>query len=370
MALANKKEKCEGYPSIYKYEGKAGLTSYYARITGMGMDKGWYNMTKKHGCTSARSSYIKLHEIYNEVAKGNDPFHIKSTVLNVLFEKYNNKRNEPYKTTSSTQYNKWVKKKIGSYKLSKITLEDIDSIMQDIEEAGLKASTKQAVKDLLMPVFKHEYELRNLDRNILKLVDTGYNRNKSKQRLSSTRDELLEIVNTLYNTMNTRVFGGENTKAIFLLSLMTGRRIGELKQLKYTDIDFETKLVHVRAETTKTNKENNFIYKYPIPDEVLELLKDNEGKDELIFPSHKDTYIRQYKLMMQSLNLKVNYKISSHTNRKFFISLCTKFDTDFVNEVALSHTSNEIKSVYLTYNYDDIKELYQYYWNEITKKNA
>ncbi|QOY55415.1 tyrosine-type recombinase/integrase [Candidatus Sulfurimonas marisnigri] len=231
--------------------------------------------------------------------------------------------------------------------------------MDNIESKGIGNSTKEGVKNLLMPIFKREFELQNIDRNPLKLVKTNYKREKTF--LNSTQDELKEIVKKVYQGITTQSHGGVNTEVLFLLSLLTGRRIGELTQLKYTDINFETKRIKVRAETTKTRKDNTHLYQYPVPEVVIELLIHNKDLDEKIFPSHKDTYIRNYKVMIQKIKLGTDYKVSSHTNRKFFISLCTKFNTDFVNEVVLSHTSNEMKSVYLTYNNEDIQELYEYY---------
>lgn len=366
MGLKNAKVKTT-FTSIYEYQTVYGGKNYFARIT-KGKNIGWVNMTNKYACTTAKQAYDRLQEIQLQITKNKDPLYLKGEILDKLYYKYNKKLNEPYQTTTYLQYNKWVHEKIGHIKISKITVEDLEAIMDNIESKGIGNSTKEGVKNLLMPIFNREFELENINRNPLKLVKTNYKR--EKPFLNSTRDELIEIVKNVYKGIRTKAHGGINTEALFLLSLLTGRRIGELTQLKYTDINFDTKRIKVRAETTKTKKDNKHLYQYPLPEVVIELLIDNKDLDENIFPSHKDTYIRNYKVMITALKLGTDYKISSHTNRKFFISLCTKFDSDFVNEVVLSHTSNETKSVYLTYNYEDIKELFEYYWavikNEIS----
>jgi integrase len=360
MACKNKKVKTN-YPSIYSLENSNGSTSYYALIKRNGTQYGSRNMTKLFGCNTAKQAHNKLLEIHQLIDRGEDPFSIRSSKLDDLFYAYNSTRKDPYKTTTKLQYDKWVKSQIGYKKIDKITLQDLESIMSNVDKAGNQPSTKIAITALLQPIFKEQYEKENLSRNVLKLLKIKAPR--KKVILNTTIDGMNKTAKSVYNLMMEIPLNDGNSRLLFLLSVMTARRIGELEKLEYSDIDFEKKIIKPRPETTKTKKDDNHFYPYPIPIEVLELL-DLKSKGK-IFTNHPASYIKQYKKIISDSKIEneAGYKITSHTNRHFFQSIMSqKFDKDFVGEVALSHKSNNMNLTYMTYTNESILELYEAYW--------
>jgi len=360
MACKNKKVKTK-YTSIYSLENNNGSTSFYALIKRNGTQYGSRNMTKLFGCYTAKQAHDKLLEIHQILDKGEDPFSIRSSKLDDLFYAYNSTRNEPYKNTTKLQYDKWVKERIGYKKIDKITLEDLESIMLDIDNAKNQPSTKLAIKALLQPIFKEQYEKKNLTRNVL--ISLKIKAPRKKVILNTTIEGMNKTAKSVFSIMKEVPLNEGNSRLLFLLSVMTARRIGELEKLEYSDIDLEKKLIKPRPETTKTKKDDNHFYNYPIPLEAIELL-DTNGKGK-IFTNHPASYTKQYKKIIADSKIEddAEYKITSHTNRHFFQSIMSQhFDKDFVGEVALSHKSNNMNLTYMTYTNERILELYEAYW--------
>ncbi|MDO9305072.1 MAG: site-specific integrase [Sulfuricurvum sp.] len=360
MACKNKKVKTK-YPCIYSLENSNGSTSHYALIKRNGTQYGSRNMTKLFGCNTAKQAHDKVLEIHQIIDRGEDPFSIRSSKLDDLFYAYNSTRNEPYKTTSKSQYNKWVKELIGYKKIDKIQLSDIENIMNTVDKAGNKSSTKIAIKDLLQPIFKEQYEKQNLSRNILNSLKIKAPR--TKVVLNSTLEGMKESAKDVFKVMKEVPLNDGNSRLLFLLSVMTARRIGELEKLEYSDIDFQKKTIKPRPETTKTKKDDNHFYNYPIPIEAVELLDPNGvGR---IFTYHQGTYTKEYKKRITDSKIEdeAGFQITSHTNRHFFQSIMSQhFDKDFVGEVVLSHKSNNMNLTYMTYTEEKILELYEAYW--------
>jgi len=361
MACKNKKVKTK-YASIYSLEKSNGSTDYYALIKRNSTQFGSRNMSKLFGCNTAKQAFDKLLEIHQIIDKGEDPFSIRSSKLNDLFYAYNATRNEPYKLTSRLRYDKWVKPSLGHKKIAKITLSDIEAIMDNVDKAGNKVSTKIAIKDSLQPIFKDQFQKENLSRNIL--LSLKIKVPKNKVILNTTIDGMIETAQSVYKfAMNVPLNEGKS-KALFLLSVMTARRIGELGKLEYSDINFETRKIRPRPETTKTKKDDNNFYDYPIPREVFDLLdKNGTGK---IFNHHPSSYTKEYHDRITKAKIEKDHKIRSHTNRNFFQSIMSlHYDKDFVGEIALSHKINNMNLTYLTYTDDRIMELYEAYWKII-----
>lgn len=60
---------------------------------------------------------------------------------------------------------------------------------------------------------------------------------------------MIETTRSVYNFAMAVPLNKENSRALFLLSVMTARRIGELGKLDYSDINFDTRKIRPRPET-------------------------------------------------------------------------------------------------------------------------
>jgi integrase len=358
MSLQNVKTKLSGYQNLFKYENSKGQIQYYAEVIRNSKRYGQKNLTKLFDAKTPTQAEKALQHIYSELDKGNDPFHTRSEKLDDLFEEHLKKLNEPTKTTKTYQYNKWIKPRIGHLKIGKITEEHIWKIMEDVDKANNQPSTKLALKELLTPIFRQEYERKHTDRNVLSSVKIKVP--KKKFKIPTTLDEMENDIQKVHQAVNLIELNDGNTRALFLAVLLTGRRIGELEQLVYSDIDFKTGWVNPRAKTTKTLKHSEHLYKYKLPPSVLALIE-HKNIDERIFTHHKASYTKRWGKMLD--DNKINRKYTAHKTRHFFVSIMSRYyERSILGEIVLSH-AGDMDSVYVMISDDKITEIYERYWS-------
>lgn len=148
-----------------------------------------------------------------------------------------------------------------------------------------------------------------------------------------------------------------------LLSLFSGLRIGEICALQWSDISFEEKLIFVRRTMQRlqntqdserktricisTPKSPSSIRQIPIPDGLLELLRNNSGdKNGYILTGKADTFMeprtmqRRFKKVLKAAGIEeVNYHVLRHT----FATRCVElnFDVKSLSEI-LGHATVNI----------------------------
>lgn len=359
MSLQNVKVKLNGYQNLFKYENAKGQIHYYAEVIRNSKRYGQKNLTKLFDAQTPKQAEKALNYIYAELDKGNDPFNIRSEKLDDLFEEHLKKLNEPTKTTQKYQYNKWIKPRIGHLKISKIQEHHFVTIMDDVDAAKLQPSTKLALKELLSPIFKRELTRKTITSNILSSIKIKAPRKKFI--IPVTLDAMENEIRKIFDAINDLPLTEGDTRALFLTTLLTGRRIGELEKLLYSDIDFETGWVRPRPETTKTQKTATHLYKYKIPPIVLMLLEPLQT-NEKIFTYHQASYTKLWKKML--LDYKINPTYTAHKTRHFMISIMGKhYERNTLDEILLSHTNQNADAPYITHSDDLISEIYERYWS-------
>ena len=154
-----------------------------------------------------------------------------------------------------------------------------------------------------------------------------------------------------------------------LLSLFSGLRIGEICALRWSDISFEEKLIFVRRTMQRlqntqdserktricvsTPKSPSSIRQIPIPDGLLELLRNNSGdKNGYILTGKADTFMeprtmqRRFKKVLKAAGIKeVNYHVLRHT----FATRCVElnFDVKSLSEILGHATVNITMNLYV-----------------------
>ena len=148
-----------------------------------------------------------------------------------------------------------------------------------------------------------------------------------------------------------------------LLSLFSGLRIGEICALRWSDISFEEKLIFIRRTMQRLQniqdserktricisapKSPSSIRQIPIPDGLLELLRNNSGdKNGYILTGKADTFMeprtmqRRFKKVLKAAGIEeVNYHVLRHT----FATRCVElnFDVKSLSEI-LGHATVNI----------------------------
>ena len=187
-----------------------------------------------------------------------------------------------------------------------ITGRDLESIRTAWMQAGNKSSTVNRKMGSISGVFSRALEwdyisahplakLKQLKVDSIGIVryltadETQRLRAALELRQDETRNER-DSANRWREDRNVKQFPSlrdvpftDHLKPMVLLSLNTGMRRGELFDLKWTAVNFDTKTVTVRGETTKTNETRHI----PMNAEALRVLKnwkEQSSKHEFVFP--------------------------------------------------------------------------------------
>lgn len=369
VARINDKKKTK-YNNIYEIETAEGQKNYIANFSHLGKRYGDRNFTKLFGSKTSHQAYQKLVEIKVSIAAGNNPFINTSLKMNDLMKKYfeqlqSKKTNSKYVEINTYVYEKHVKPVIGHLFIDKVTVDHIDKIIFAMHNAGMSSASIRKVKTILNPIFQEAFLKEDIKRNILNLAKFG--KKGTAFEVKSSKDELThriaepleEVAKKLYRA----ALNVENThyRAACLLSIMCARRIGEIRQLNYEDINFERNVIRARREVTKTSVQEF----YPLPIEVKNILLGHPKKTGKIFSFWDTTFYDNYKrnVVSKSGVLLAPYaKITSHDNRNLFLSIGRKkFAYELVDR-ALSHKNNTIAEIYTAYEANELTNVYDAYW--------
>lgn len=206
---------------------------------------------------------------------------------------------EQYKTKSVKKgtiiaYNNcfkyYVKSEIGSKRLSELRGEHIQRLFNKLEEDGLAVSYIKIVAAIMNGCFKQAMKNGLIERNPVALTTLPREGERKPRRVLTVEEQNLFMKyaqkSYLYN--------------LYALTLRTGLRGGEIRGLKYTDINKKANVIHVnrtlKYETgygyfedtpkTKTSKRD-----IPLTDDMIRIIESQKhffGKEEII---KLDSYI-------------------------------------------------------------------------------
>lgn len=130
-----------------------------------------------------------------------------------------------------------------------------------------------------------------------------------------------------------------------LLMLFTGLRRNEAATLKWTDIDFASRVLTVRAEIAKNGHE----LRLPLSNYLESLLLHRfaaKGDSLYVFPGHgKKLHIVDSKYVIEGVAKKVGYRFTPHDLRRTFLTVAERLSLSYVvlkklaNHSGRSHTT-------------------------------
>lgn len=359
------------YAGIYKLEMLDNNINYIAIFSHQGTRYGETNLTKRFGVKTAKTAFEKLTEIKIELSKGNNVLYDSSDKVEFLLTQYLKTKKESYRRKSTATYNKNIKSVIGHLRINNVTKAHLEKIISNMTDNNSSPGTIKKVKTILNPIFKEAFQNEIVSRNILEAIKFG--EDIPKPPLTDRINEpLLNAIRKIYQVA---IEGQDNEhKAVWLISIMCSRRIGEIVELDYESII--NGVVNVKAGTTKSYQHlhsNATAEKFPLPKEVLEIIGTGTGR---IFKYKTRAYIESYKKLVNNkakLELKplaTDYPILSHENRNFIMSIQAKeFGRDFVGSACLSHSDkSNINERYNSIEYSDIENIFKNYWKKLRTK--
>lgn len=172
-------------------------------------------------------------------------------------------------------FNYYVKKELGTKRLSDIRGEHIQRLFNHLEEKGIAVSYIKIVAAILNGCFKQALKNGLIEKNPVTLATVPREREKKVRRVLTVEEQAIFMKyareSYLYN--------------LFALDLRTGLRGGEIRGLKYPDIDKGARVIHVNRtlkyesdigffeDTPKTRTSKRDI---PLTDDMIQILKNQK----------------------------------------------------------------------------------------------
>ena len=365
------KSKKTSYKGITEKTLKNGSTAIMVRFKYENTIYPVKNFTKLYGCETPSEAYKQLEKIRVGISQGIKPFVITPFTLNDIWakrledKKISEEWSEHTRQNYSYFYNKHIKPWIGSKKLSKITLQDLEEVV--INMPTIQGGSKNRVQKLMYPIFDDAIKYGVLNDNpaeYLKVYKSGNDKNVKLR----VKNKNLTIVKELYKAIPIypvwQKSQEEEIRMFFLMVIFTAHRIGELLKLKKDNVIMDELKIISPPEITKTKIE----YHFPIPPICLDYIK--SIKSGLLFPTlKKGSLYNIFQRMLKLTNLKFydGKTISPHDLRRVMLNVMVidcKID-GFLADSCLSHQQKGSTKHYVGFEDEHIREAYEKYWDRI-----
>ena len=150
-------------------------------------------------------------------------------------------------------YQYYVQKKIGKKKMCDVTVDDIQSIYNWMNDNGYKKSTDKVVGAALGGCFKKAYQNRMIVFNPVPVAEIPSCEERIPKHVFS-KEEQRDFVEEIK---------GSYLMNFFLVILMTGMRNGEARALRWQDVDFGVRLLHIRHTLRWDSKKRCYVLDKP-----------------------------------------------------------------------------------------------------------
>lgn len=217
----------------------------------------------------------KIEEVESTVYTDSARCTVGAYLLNWL-EEYS--RNIEQNTINGYRVNieKHINPVIGSIYMDKLKPADIDKIFNKMDANGLNKTTQKYVYAVLRKAFNYAVKRCIIPYNVVNHVDCPKKDKYTPKTL--TADQLQILKNHLQNT--------EIFMPVFLC-MFFGLRRGEMLGLKWSDIDFSAKIIHIQRTATpskgdyifsdtKSNSSNRFLQLCSVVECELRKLRDKQ----------------------------------------------------------------------------------------------
>jgi len=273
-------------------------------------------------------------------------------------------------------------KSFGNKQVGRITDNDLERMGRLLNKKGLSQSVLTEVKGILQRVLK-KYANKELFESVDKsawiasnaetVVSLSLLINRVAKTPMQIQKELVEELAKLdVPFYRCKVEELNHIKTVIKLSIATGRRIGELIKLPIQNVDFDTGIITVYADMTKTNIDEVYL----APTTLLKELRENKhfnanGTIGIFKQTH--TYSKHYqKCLMVVLSAKKEElkRKAIHQTRKLLVTALTEMGVSPLISDALFLSHSKSRNMLHVYNVtgsliDSHKKILEPFWREV-----
>ncbi len=162
-------------------------------------------------------------------------------------EKFKKKLAPTTKVTYQQMIQKHLIPRWGNMPLNQIKADMIQALYDDMADAGLSLETIKKIRNIIRPVLAYAVEEGYMPRNPVDSKQLCINTDKGGSHVALPSEKIAEIKERLHELPD------DLRRQIALLAY-TGQRIGEVLGLRWEDIDFERKVIHVVRGVTHPDR--------------------------------------------------------------------------------------------------------------------
>ena len=246
-----------------------------------------------------------------------------------------------------------IKRYLGDYPVSKINKQVIAKFTNDqkIRNPKISPKTLNKYRNIIVRIIK-DTTGRKIDINKIR---------ESRTMIKSITEENIKKI-LLYYKSNINKFYNLKYYLIINIFLDTGVRISELVNIKISNINLERRSIYL--DVTKTDVGRTIFFTTKTKEILVDYLQNFSETKKYLFPGDNPSGHIGQKTIYESLirlqkRLKIKQSISPHKWRH----TCAKRlmnvggSTRFVQKI-LGHTELSTTQMYLQYNNDEIKSMY------------
>ena len=234
---------------------------------------------------------------------------------------------------------KHIKQNFENKKLNEYSALEIQTSLNKIQSTRMKKYTY----DTLGAAFRKAYNLDLLAENVMLKVEGVKHKRKTGRALTVSEQETF-----------VKLVENNRYKNLYLFYLGTGCRKSEALSVKWSDVDYVSKRIHIKG--SKTENADRYVPLFP---EIENLLKNIEHKSDYVFPITENTIKCNFKRLKAQYGL--TFRI--HDLRHTFATRCLEAGIS-INTVQLwlghskaSTTADIYTHVQSVFEKEEIKKL-------------